>query len=89
MVNIRLAVVPLRGQRVQDARHGVPVPAAQSALHAMRGIICPMAHASSAKPDITAPGTTAEDNVQVQHIRMKQEKRHVNHAQPQQNMHRV
>ena len=48
MVTIRLAVVPLRGGRVMDARHGAHVRAAQSALHAMRGITCPMAHASSA-----------------------------------------
>ena len=45
MVTIRLAVVPLRGGRVMDARHGAHVRAAQSALHAMRGITCPMANA--------------------------------------------
>ena len=39
MVTIRLAVVPRRGQRVLAARHGVNVPAEQSALHAILGII--------------------------------------------------
>ena len=88
---IQVVAVSLRVRHVRDVIHGhapvpVNVPVAQSALHAMRGLICPMAHVPNAKQDITAPGTTVEDNVQVQHIRMKQEKRHVNHAQPQQNM---
>ena len=39
MVNIRLAVVPLRGQRVLDARHGVHVLVVQKVLHVMQGII--------------------------------------------------
>ena len=39
MVNIRLAVVPLRGQHVLDARHGVNVLVVQKVLHVMRGII--------------------------------------------------
>ena len=39
MVTIRLAVVPLRGQHVLDARHGAHVPAEQKVLHVMQGII--------------------------------------------------
>ena len=42
-------------------------------------------------PDMPRPVqvTAAVLHVQVQHIRMEQVKRHVNHAQPQRNMHRV
>ena len=39
MVTIRLAVVPLRGQRVLAARHGVNVLVVQKVLHVMQGII--------------------------------------------------
>ena len=86
--------IHLRGQRlvlpVADCHQMQNGRVLQHQTHAhgdvTRDIICPMAHVPNAKQDITAPGTTVEDNVQVQHIRMKQEKRHVNHAQPQQNM---
>ena len=50
---IQAAVVHLRARHVRDVLRGhapapVPALAEQSALHAMRGITCPMAHASSA-----------------------------------------
>ena len=60
---IRVVAVHLRVRHVRDvlrghARQPAHVRAEQSASHAMRVIICPMAHASNAKLDTIVPGTT-------------------------------
>ena len=90
---IQVVAVHLRVRHVQVVLRGhaaapVNVPAEQSALHAMRGITCPMANAFSAKPVITARGITVEDNVQVQHI-LVQVPPVVHHAPIHRHMHHV
>ena len=66
---IPVVVVNRRARHVRDVIHGharqpAHVRAEQSASHAMRVIICPMAHANSAKLDTIAPGITVDMDVQ-------------------------
>ena len=75
---------------IRPVRRG---PIRAMTVHVMRdmAVMQQRVHVRHVHPDMSRPVqvTATVLHVQVQHIRMEQVKRHVNHAQPQHNMHRV